>query len=213
MAARGMTGTWLALALWSGVAAAEDTPSTKAQAVTTSGVVFMAPRHEANPNAGLNDVETGTAAALALHWHHPSGWLAVGGDLNTYEQSFDSATAPGERLVAPTVALSGQVLLTGMTSRLGVYAGGGAGVYLTDLLWDNGRTAASDTRFGRHVVTGAAVRVIEDYWLVVESRRVYAEADLGPNAGGTLDIGGTFLYFGIQFVRRDAVPARRQTPE
>ena len=57
------------------------------------------------------------------------------------------------------------------------------------------------------------VRVIENIWLVVESRRVYAEADLGSHAGGTLDIGGTFLYYGIQFVRRDAVPAPPQAPE
>jgi opacity protein-like surface antigen len=137
--------------------------------------------------------------------YRASPYVAIEADLAYWRQDFEtpgSITLPNAqaRTDLDTIGAGGMVKLYLPIDSVDLYAGGGLGLYTSQLYVEGSSGGATtkidedDTNVGYQIALGADVYVSSRISVGVEYRWLKLEANFEPSVAGKIDVGGQFLF-------------------
>lgn len=145
--------------------------------------------------------------------HDVSPLWRFGGDLLSDSQRYDTPTAVAAPLFGSVdsavdvaaVGLVGTARYPLPFAGLQWYGGGGAGLYRSSVSGSAfglpGRYDETDTSVGLHAEAGLSLPVSSATELGLSLRRVWLRSDFGSVTGGSVDIGGRFIFLGLRYTQ------------
>lgn len=147
--------------------------------------------------------------------HDPAPRWQLGGDILTDSQRYELQTPVAAPLFG-TVDGSVDVAAVGLVGAaryplpfagLHWYGGGGAGLYRSRPSVSGspfglpGSYDETDTNFGVHAEAGLSLPVSAATEVGLSLRRLWLRSDVGSATGGSVDIGGRFIFLGLRYTR------------